>query len=40
MRLIDFLCECKEIIDEDKAQKQNRVSAPKPKMRYRPKRHR
>ena len=40
MRLIDFLCECKEIIDEDKERKRKQASVPKPKMKYRPKRHR
>lgn len=40
MRLIDFLCECKEIIDEDKEQKKKRSAVPKPRMNYRPKRRR
>lgn len=40
MRLIDFLCECKEIIEEDKERKKKRASSPKHKMNYRPKRRR
>ena len=40
MRLIDFLCECREIIDEDKERKSKQASVPKPKMKYRPKRRR
>lgn len=38
MRLIDFLCECREVIEEDKKQKAKKP--PKPNMKYRPKRHR
>lgn len=40
MRLIDFLCECKEVIDEDKERKKKQPSAPKSRMNYRPKRRR
>lgn len=40
MRLIDFLCECKEIIDEDKERKKKQASAPKHKTNYRSKRRR
>lgn len=40
MRLVDFLCECKEIIDEDNERKKKQNAAPKPKMKYRPKRRR
>ena len=38
--MIDFLCECKEIMDEDKERKKKQSADPKPKMNYRPKRYR
>lgn len=39
MRLIDFLCECREVIEEDKERKKKQPTVSKPKMNYRPKRH-
>ncbi len=40
MRLIDFLCECREVIEADKEQEQKRASAPRPRLNHKPIRRR
>lgn len=40
MRLIDFLRDYREAIEDEKERKANQKTPPRPPMRYKPKRHR
>lgn len=40
MRLIDFLRDYREAVEDEKERKKNQKPPAKPQMRYRPKRHR